>query len=138
MERVSIVYRQVGGMYILNKAVFYRPRKNKKAWAKVNVDYRAVKIANGVITLKEGFSWDGLTNHRDDKPLLAASAFHDATLPESEAYKEDSYIKALEPVSRKMKDELFCEIGKIGYPWYKRLWVKLHYWPVRIWSIIKG
>jgi len=138
MKRVSIDYSQFRGMYILNKAVSYRPRKNKKAWAQVNVDYRAVKIEEGVITLKKGFSWNGLTNHRDDKPLLAASAFHDAVLPEIEKYKRDEYLDSLKPVSRKMKDQLFCEIGKIGYPWYKRLWVKLHYWPVRIWSIIKG
>jgi hypothetical protein len=143
-NRLDIKYIKKDGVYTLLEEVSFRPKKNKDIWGSVRIGYSTsfvrdsfvVFVDDGVISIRKGFRWNGLTNHADHDDLLAASLFHDAVLPEDQT--NEIAVKLLGQIPRKVKDDLFLEIGKIGYPWNKRLWVKIHYWAVRVWSIVKG
>lgn len=128
-------YKYENGIYTTIVDCVFAPSKNKKVWLSVKIESEFLTIKKGVITVKKGFKFNGLTKHKDHYWLMLAAAFHDAVLPED--LSDKSLVDQLKKIDRKAKDQLFLEVATYKKSIIIRIKSYIHYIAVRAYSILK-
>ena len=109
------------------------PRFDQDFWSTLNIKTDLADIIGGKIKYKSGSMSNGLTKHKDHKAYLKAAHGHDVLL--CEGYAKDLFAD----IPREYKDRVFLGMmlddakTKIDV-----LKAYIHYWPVRLYSMIKG
>lgn len=135
--------------YRLTQNVDFKPRFDNDYWLGQLGRYQSFKIIgnpsnsddrcfDAVITIYKHFPWNGLTKHKDHNDKMLASALHDCLLGENMSYDCQFY--------RACVDRLFlsamldkADEGKTKWIRFRRrVTAYTHYWPVKIYSIVRG
>ena len=130
--------------YRLTQNVGFIPRFDQDYWVKnenncfepFQIDVDSDGVAKIIIFKK--FSWNGLTKHKDHNDKILASAIHDCLLGENMSYDC--------PFDRACVDRLFLSAMLDKADEGKTKWIRFrrrataytHYWPVRLYSMVKG